>query len=262
MQMVAAAWLVLRLAGSGIALGIDTALAFGPILLLGAWGGTLADRHDKRTILLITQVVLRRAGARAVGDRRPRRRRAVDGVRPVVRAGRRAGDRQPHPSELLLRDGRRRGPPQRREPERRGHDRDAHRRPCARRRPDRRRRDGVVLPDQRGLVPRRDRRAADDADRRPASQPRGSGAGRDPRGVPLHLADRRPASSADPDVGAVPVLVQPLGADPAVRRADVRRRRGDARAAVLGDRRRVAGRGAVHGEQDGSERATAWRWRP
>lgn len=56
MQMVAAAWLVLRLAGSGIALGIDTALAFGPILLLGAWGGSLADRHDKRTILLITQV--------------------------------------------------------------------------------------------------------------------------------------------------------------------------------------------------------------
>jgi Bacterial protein of unknown function (DUF894). len=46
--MVAAAWLVLQLTGSGVALGIDTALAFGPILLFGPLGGALADRHDKR----------------------------------------------------------------------------------------------------------------------------------------------------------------------------------------------------------------------
>lgn len=56
MQQVAAAWLVLRLTGSGIALGIDTALAFGPILLFGALGGTIADRHDKRRILIGTQI--------------------------------------------------------------------------------------------------------------------------------------------------------------------------------------------------------------
>jgi MFS family permease len=56
MQMVAAAWLVLRLSGSGVALGIDTALAFGPMLLFGPLGGAIADRHDKRTILLATQV--------------------------------------------------------------------------------------------------------------------------------------------------------------------------------------------------------------
>jgi MFS family permease len=56
MQMVAAAWLVLRLTGSGVALGIDTALAFGPILLFGAFGGTIADRHDKRRTLIVTQV--------------------------------------------------------------------------------------------------------------------------------------------------------------------------------------------------------------
>jgi len=55
MQMVASAWLVLQLTGSGVALGIETALAFGPILFLGAWGGVLADRHDKRTILVLTQ---------------------------------------------------------------------------------------------------------------------------------------------------------------------------------------------------------------
>lgn len=55
MQMVATAWLVLRLTGSGVALGIETALAFGPILILGAWGGSLADRHDKRRLLMATQ---------------------------------------------------------------------------------------------------------------------------------------------------------------------------------------------------------------
>jgi MFS family permease len=56
MQMVAAAWLVLRLTRSGVALGIDTALAFGPMLVLGSLGGVLADRYDKRRILLGTQV--------------------------------------------------------------------------------------------------------------------------------------------------------------------------------------------------------------
>lgn len=51
----ALAWLVLRLTDSGIALGVATALLFLPILLFGAWGGVLADRFDKRRILLFTQ---------------------------------------------------------------------------------------------------------------------------------------------------------------------------------------------------------------
>jgi MFS family permease len=55
MQMVATAWLVLQITGSGVALGIDTALAFGPILLFGPLGGVIADRFDKRRILLVTQ---------------------------------------------------------------------------------------------------------------------------------------------------------------------------------------------------------------
>jgi MFS family permease len=54
-QMVASAWLVLQLTGSGVALGIDTALAFGPMLILGPLGGMFADRHDKRHVLLATQ---------------------------------------------------------------------------------------------------------------------------------------------------------------------------------------------------------------
>ncbi len=56
MQYVASAWLVLRLTGSGVALGVVTALSFAPVLFLGAWGGVLADRHDKRRILLATQI--------------------------------------------------------------------------------------------------------------------------------------------------------------------------------------------------------------
>lgn len=54
-QYVASSWLVLRLTGSGVALGIVTALSFAPILLFGAWAGVLADRYDKRRLLLWTQ---------------------------------------------------------------------------------------------------------------------------------------------------------------------------------------------------------------
>lgn len=52
----AAAWLVLKLTGSGVALGLNISLLFLPILLLGAWGGVVADRYDKRRILVWTQV--------------------------------------------------------------------------------------------------------------------------------------------------------------------------------------------------------------
>jgi MFS family permease len=55
MQWVAAPWLVLQLTNSGVALGIDTALGALPILLVGAWGGVLADRFDNRKIQLWTQ---------------------------------------------------------------------------------------------------------------------------------------------------------------------------------------------------------------
>lgn len=55
MQRVAQDWLVLTLTNSGTALGIVTALQFGPALVLGLWGGMLADRGDKRRLLLVTQ---------------------------------------------------------------------------------------------------------------------------------------------------------------------------------------------------------------
>jgi MFS family permease len=59
MQRVAQDWLVLELSGgSGVAIGITTALQFLPMLLLSAYGGLVADRFDKRVVLKITQAWL------------------------------------------------------------------------------------------------------------------------------------------------------------------------------------------------------------
>lgn len=59
MQRVAQDWLVLELSGgSGVAIGITTALQFLPMLVLSAYGGLIADRFDKRVILKITQAWL------------------------------------------------------------------------------------------------------------------------------------------------------------------------------------------------------------
>jgi MFS family permease len=58
MQTVAAIWLVLSLTGSGVAVGMTTALQFLPMLLLGAWGGLLADRVPKRRLLIATQALM------------------------------------------------------------------------------------------------------------------------------------------------------------------------------------------------------------
>ncbi len=55
MQTIGQSWLVLQITGSGTALGLVTALQFLPILILGPWGGVIADRFPKRTILYGTQ---------------------------------------------------------------------------------------------------------------------------------------------------------------------------------------------------------------
>ena len=55
MQRVAQDWLVLDLSGtSGVALGITTGLQFLPYLLFSLWGGTLADRFERRRLLVLT----------------------------------------------------------------------------------------------------------------------------------------------------------------------------------------------------------------
>jgi len=58
MQIVAEMWLILQLTGSGVAVGATSALQFAPILLFGAYGGVLADRFDKRRLLMTTQVAM------------------------------------------------------------------------------------------------------------------------------------------------------------------------------------------------------------
>ena len=49
--------LVIKLSNSGVALGVNTALLFLPVLLFGMIGGVLADRFDKRRILIVTQAL-------------------------------------------------------------------------------------------------------------------------------------------------------------------------------------------------------------
>jgi MFS family permease len=58
MQTVAEIWLILELTGSGVAVGTTAALQFLPILLFGAWGGVIADRFPKRSLLVVTQAAM------------------------------------------------------------------------------------------------------------------------------------------------------------------------------------------------------------
>jgi MFS family permease len=57
LTLVAQTLFVLKLTDSGIALGILAAAQFGPILVLGPWAGLVADRSDKRRLLLTVQTL-------------------------------------------------------------------------------------------------------------------------------------------------------------------------------------------------------------
>src|SRR5215211_1694012 len=57
-QFTAVAIIVDRLTGKTTAIGILSALQFGPMLVLGAWAGAVADRVDRRTMTIITQSCL------------------------------------------------------------------------------------------------------------------------------------------------------------------------------------------------------------
>jgi len=58
LQSTAQAWLVLLLTGSGTVLGITVALQLLPTLLLSPFGGLLADRFAKRSVLRAMQVAM------------------------------------------------------------------------------------------------------------------------------------------------------------------------------------------------------------
>lgn len=58
MQAVAQSWLVLQLTGSGTALGFVVALQTLPVLLFGPYGGVVADRLDKRRLMIGLQAMM------------------------------------------------------------------------------------------------------------------------------------------------------------------------------------------------------------
>lgn len=58
MYRIGQSWLVLALTGDAVMLGLITALQFLPMLLLGPWAGVLADRVDRRRLLIWTQTAL------------------------------------------------------------------------------------------------------------------------------------------------------------------------------------------------------------
>ena len=57
LTMIAQTLLVLSKTGSGLTLGLLMAAQFGPVLLLGAWAGAVADRADKRKLLVQVQAL-------------------------------------------------------------------------------------------------------------------------------------------------------------------------------------------------------------
>ena len=57
MTAVAQAWLILQLTGNPFDLGLLTVVQFGPVLVLGLFGGLIADALPKRKTLYVTQTV-------------------------------------------------------------------------------------------------------------------------------------------------------------------------------------------------------------
>ena len=58
LQLTATSYLVYRLTGKASDLGYNVAFQFLPMLFLGTWAGSFADRYDRRTIMLCTQILL------------------------------------------------------------------------------------------------------------------------------------------------------------------------------------------------------------
>jgi MFS family permease len=57
LTLIAQTLLVLELTDSGVALGLLAAAQFGPVLVFGAFAGLVADRRDKRRLLIVVQTV-------------------------------------------------------------------------------------------------------------------------------------------------------------------------------------------------------------
>ena len=57
LTLIAQTLLVLHLTNSGFQVGVLAACQFGPVLLLGAWADLIADRSDKRKLLIVVQAI-------------------------------------------------------------------------------------------------------------------------------------------------------------------------------------------------------------
>jgi MFS family permease len=58
MQTIAQQWLIYRLTGSAAMLGMVSLVSVLPLLPLGLWGGSIADRFPKRSIIVVCQTVM------------------------------------------------------------------------------------------------------------------------------------------------------------------------------------------------------------
>src|ERR687888_296273 len=55
MQQTAMSWFVYQITNSKLLLGVVAAMGSAPMMLSSIWGGSLADRYPKRSILVVTQ---------------------------------------------------------------------------------------------------------------------------------------------------------------------------------------------------------------
>jgi hypothetical protein len=162
LTLIAQTLLVLQLTGNGFDVGILTACQFAPVLIIGAWAGLVADRSDKRRLLLIVQTIaMMQSFALAA--------LAFTGNPPVIAiyAVALVGGFTvafDNPAGVRGRDGSGGPRPQRGQPEQRGDDERARRRARTRRPAHPHRRLRLVLHAGRPVVPRGAGGVVDDPD--------------------------------------------------------------------------------------------------
>jgi MFS family permease len=57
LTLIAQTLLVFEITHSGVAVGLLAAAQFGPVLIIGPWAGLVADRSDKRRLLMVVQAI-------------------------------------------------------------------------------------------------------------------------------------------------------------------------------------------------------------
>ncbi len=81
MQTIAQSWLIFKLTGSATDVGWAVALQTLPVLVLGPYGGVVADRIDKRKLMMVLQSMMGVLASRARAARRDSQHPGVGGVR-------------------------------------------------------------------------------------------------------------------------------------------------------------------------------------